>query len=673
MEAVTNRIKGLVSKKKRRFKSDGFDLDLTYICPNIIAMGFPADKLEGVYRNNIDDVIRFLDQRHGDHYKVYNLCSERTYDASRFYGRVAHFPFDDHSPPCIELIRPFCVDVHRWLVQHKDNVAVIHCKAGKGRTGVMISAYLLDRHRCKDADEALRLYNTARTIDEKGVTIPSQIRYVQYYSHLVKNNLEYNPRVLLLRAIRFVTVPSISNGTCAPCFVIRHPQVKHYSSMVYDKAKRGDPYVDMVLDSPVVLCGDFLIEFFNKTKMMKKERLFHFWLNTFFVSDSHPEPLPRYSSTSHTQSPVKTPDAVGFTGVQDAVSMTASFTGSAPRSENVLVKKLSGPENGSVKSESVRAARNGVSHAIENGKGSKSFHFSKNTALVSQRSSPSRKEATDLKNRSSKKPTASENLNGTVVLTSNSFGHEVVVQGTSPVMQSATPVVRGATQNCNSSGENAHTGAPPTPVNPSQFGQVSLSMDPKRTPIRRPEASSGLRSLSRSSLNLPTQGLPPSGCDMRCGRWPSLSDTASLSGSHSVMLTNYAPRLLDHKESKRPISSTVKCNSAPEFVNNQTICEPRVETICLTLTLAKPEIDKANKDVHHKVFAENFKVVLYFSEPNGDLLPNPHSTDPSAVNFTLGGESRPLSDGDFSGVSYFDSEDNAELIDWYSGDLNTRI
>ena len=58
-------------------------------------------------------------------------CSERTYDASRFHGSVQRFPFDDHNPPSVELIREFCVDVSHWLVKDRRNVAVVHCKAGK--------------------------------------------------------------------------------------------------------------------------------------------------------------------------------------------------------------------------------------------------------------------------------------------------------------------------------------------------------------------------------------------------------------------------------------------------------------------------------------------------------------------------------------------------------------
>jgi len=47
-------IRGLVSKKKKRFREDGFDLDLSYITDRIIAMGFPSEGFEGVFRNKME-------------------------------------------------------------------------------------------------------------------------------------------------------------------------------------------------------------------------------------------------------------------------------------------------------------------------------------------------------------------------------------------------------------------------------------------------------------------------------------------------------------------------------------------------------------------------------------------------------------------------------------------
>lgn len=277
---MTNAIKNLVSKQRRRYIQDGYNLDLTYIRDNLIAMGFPAEKLEGVYRNHIDDVVKFLESKHKDHYKIYNLCSERSYDVNRFHGRVSTYAFNDHNPPRLELIQPFCQDVDEWLSQDHLNVAAVHCKAGKGRTGVMISCYMLHSKQFQSADDALSFYGQMRTHDRKGVTIPSQRRYVGYYAELLREGWVYEPACISIREIRLEPLPVVSEQSSVQV-VISDLHSRIYVSPVMELKRLCRFHIEGELR----LKGDIKVELFHKPKMKRSEKMFHYWINTFFVRD----------------------------------------------------------------------------------------------------------------------------------------------------------------------------------------------------------------------------------------------------------------------------------------------------------------------------------------------------------------------------------------------------
>ena len=198
-----NIFKRLVSKQKRRFHDSDFDLDMSYITEKVIAMGFPSTGVQALYRNSLADIIKFFKTKHNDIVKVYNLCIEkdRIYNKDIFpNSKVGLFPATDHNPSPIKLILEFCIDICLYLIKNPKGVAAVHCKAGKGRTGVMICSYLVFSGLCKNCEQAFRYYGRMRTKNNTGVTIASQRRYIRYFETFLKANF-YPPYYKLIPKI----------------------------------------------------------------------------------------------------------------------------------------------------------------------------------------------------------------------------------------------------------------------------------------------------------------------------------------------------------------------------------------------------------------------------------------------------------------------------------------
>ena len=279
-------IKSLVSQDKNRFCFDGFDLDLTYITPRIIAMGLPSTSYEAIYRNDMNDVLNFFNERHPEHYKVYNLCEEKKYAPNVFY-KQGYFPFQDHEAPPLNLIRPFCEDAKKFLDEDSKNVVAIHCLAGKGRTGTLISCLLLYLGEFDTAADCLKYYGIMRVDNGKGVTVPSQIRYVFYFEQILKNNIEHpiTFKKLCIKKIRIVTVPAFPKIT----FVVENKVDDKNNVFNYSKKEtleENAPFIDYELgDDGFNICGDVKILFFSIARFGGKDKIFKIWFNTNFVPE----------------------------------------------------------------------------------------------------------------------------------------------------------------------------------------------------------------------------------------------------------------------------------------------------------------------------------------------------------------------------------------------------
>jgi len=215
-----------------------------------------------------------------------------------------------------------------WIRASQMHIAVVHCIGGKGRTGTVIASYLLYSGCCTDPQEALEYFASRRSSKCRGVTQPSQRRYVGYFREVLSFKAPPYPVTLCLQRIILRSVPkfstskqhlknkSISNSFrmsfdknsgdsttpskegCKPCVEIwstfgdlryskllyQTPPLPDGSYQFYESQEGGS--IGWNVD--VRLCGDVTLKFKHMGNKGKNPiKMFRFAFHTAFVDTEH--------------------------------------------------------------------------------------------------------------------------------------------------------------------------------------------------------------------------------------------------------------------------------------------------------------------------------------------------------------------------------------------------
>lgn len=173
------------------------------------------------YRNPLDRLVAFLDAKHPDNWAIWEFRAEGTgYPDEAVYGRIRHYPWPDHHPPPFRMVPMIMASMRAWLHEEdtkssdtkndakgdkgkevgksdgkSKRVVVVHCKAGKGRSGSMTCSYLISECGWKPEDALARFTERRmRPTFGAGVSIPSQLRWISYADRWTRGGKKYVDR-----------------------------------------------------------------------------------------------------------------------------------------------------------------------------------------------------------------------------------------------------------------------------------------------------------------------------------------------------------------------------------------------------------------------------------------------------------------------------------------------
>ncbi|XP_062972799.1 tensin-1 isoform X4 [Elgaria multicarinata webbii] len=245
---------------------DTCELDLVYVTERIIAVNFASLSEEQTFCSNLKEVAQMLKSKHGDSYLLFNL-SERRHDISKLHSKVLDFGWPDLHTPALEKICSICKAMDTWLNADPHNVVVLHNKGNRGRTGVVIAAYMHYSNISASADQALDRFAMKRFYEDKVIPVgqPSQKRYVHYFSGLLSGTIKMNNKPLFLHHVIMHGIPNFeSKGGCRPFLKIYQAMQPVYTSGIYNVQGDSQTSICITIEPGLLLKGDILLKCYHK-------------------------------------------------------------------------------------------------------------------------------------------------------------------------------------------------------------------------------------------------------------------------------------------------------------------------------------------------------------------------------------------------------------------------
>ncbi|XP_049904005.1 tensin-1 isoform X3 [Epinephelus moara] len=245
---------------------ESYELDLIYITERIISVSFPSSVEEQSYAANLREVASMLRSKHGHNYLLFNL-SEKRYDISQLNPKVLDFGWPDHHAPALDKICSICKAMDTWLSADSHNVVVIHNKGNRGRTGVVVAAYMHYSNISASADQALDRFAMKRFYEDKVLPVgqPSQKRYVEYFSGLLSGHIKINNKPLFLHHVIMHGIPNFeSKGGCRPFLKIYQAMQPVYTSGIYNVQGDSQTSICITIEPGLLLKGDILLKCYHK-------------------------------------------------------------------------------------------------------------------------------------------------------------------------------------------------------------------------------------------------------------------------------------------------------------------------------------------------------------------------------------------------------------------------